>query len=75
MKLVLSGFVIKLCWEIYFALEYKVPTSLLRVKFYANIYNNIFTFSTEVVLFFMERLKTTAQRKQECLAPIAFSWL
>lgn len=70
-----SDFATKLCWKIYFALEYKVPTSFLRVKLYDNIYNNIFVFSKEVVLFFMEGLKTIAQRKEECLVPITFSWL
>lgn len=61
----LSGSVVKFNWEIYFALGCKVPTYLLRVKFYANMYANIFTFSTELILFVMEKLKTIAQRKQE----------
>lgn len=47
----------------YFAWRYKLLTSLLRVKFYDNMYANTFTFSMELILFVMERLKTVVKKK------------
>lgn len=63
-KLVLSGYVVKLHLETDFCL-WRVSICLLRMKSYTNIYANIFIFSVELILIVMERLKTIAWTKQE----------